>query len=66
MTLLRAAAAAVIVTFTATSANACQTTGSFNGWLKAFKADAAAQGVSRQVINCRPQRRHLRQAGHRL
>lgn len=48
----RAIAAAILFTMTAGGAEAaCQTSGSFNGWLKQFKADAAAQGISRSTIN---------------
>ena len=51
MNLLRAAVVAAFVTSSVTAASACQTSGSFKGWLKAFKADAAAQGVSPRIIN---------------
>jgi lytic murein transglycosylase len=43
--------AAMILVFSISMAHAaCQTTGSFEGWLKNFKKDAAAQGVSRSTI----------------
>lgn len=48
--LTRVAVAAAIIAVTTSSAVACQNTGSFKGWLKAFKAEAAAQGISRSTI----------------
>ena len=45
------AVASAICVLTATAASACQTTGSFNGWMKRFKADAVAQGISKRVIS---------------
>ncbi|MDH3742298.1 MAG: lytic murein transglycosylase [Hyphomicrobiales bacterium] len=44
-------AALFFVLSISTAEAACKTSGSFNGWLKQFKADAAAQGVSRRTIN---------------
>lgn len=44
--------AAIIFVFSISIAQAaCQTTGSFDGWLRNFKADAAAQGVSHSTIS---------------
>jgi lytic murein transglycosylase len=34
-----------------TAATNCQNTGNFNGWVEAFKAEAAAQGISRTIIS---------------
>ena len=49
---IRPVVVAALIVFTATAANAaCQPSGSFSGWLKRFKAEAAAQGVSRRTIN---------------
>lgn len=51
MRLARSIAAGLIVSMTAaTSASACQNTGSFDRWLTNFKQEAAAQGISRNVI----------------
>ncbi len=52
MRFLKTAAVLSALTFASAGAHAaCQTSGSFNGWLKRFKQDAAAQGISRNVIN---------------
>ena len=49
---IRPVVVAALIVFTATAANAaCQSSGSFSGWLKRFKAEAASQGVSRRTIN---------------
>ena len=51
-TIKTALAAAIVLAFSISMAQAaCQTTGSFDGWLQKFKKDAAAQGVSRRTIN---------------
>jgi lytic murein transglycosylase len=52
MRLVRPFALAVTLTAAAaTTASACQNTGSFSRWLSAFKADAAAAGISGHVID---------------
>ena len=40
-----------VVTETAEAKSNCKNTGSFDRWLSGFKQDAAAAGISRQVIN---------------
>lgn len=47
-----AAAVAFIVMFqTSAALAACQNTGNFSNWIKGFKQEAAAQGISRRTIN---------------
>ena len=52
MRLVRPIALAItLTTAAATTANACQNTGSFNRWLSGFKQEAAAAGISGHVID---------------
>lgn len=44
-------AVSTALALTAGTAVACQNTGSFDRWLRSFKAEAAAQGISKRIIN---------------
>src|SRR5215831_3255578 len=44
-------AAALLMVTAASAATDCRTTGSFESWLGRFKAEAAAQGISRSAID---------------
>src|SRR6202166_4095773 len=46
-----AAALATLLAGPAPAGTACQNTGSYESWLKAFKKDAAAAGISAKVIS---------------